>query len=293
VAERGTGRGSESREERARRVHDLLAEWDGWLRQQQEEEREAREQQEQDGADLQKPADQVIWDFLSRPPRGPRPTLTHDQIAAAAIDIADIDGLDAVTMRALAKRLDVATMGLYRYIRGKDDIFALMLNATAQEVDPPPAGTAGWRETLRLIAEEMRAMHLRHPWLTRLQSTTAAMLAPNALTILEAGLAALDAADLDLDVDQMMSAFSAMVSYVQGKAAAEVAQLEASRRYGWSSDDDMRKAVAPQLMWQLTQGRYPVLAHYIIDGSNQDDAEWSFAFGLECVLDGIATRLGL
>jgi AcrR family transcriptional regulator len=209
------------------------------------------------------------------------------------VRIADADGLDAVTMRRLAGDLDVATMGLYRYVRNKEDIFALMINEVAREVSLPAAGTVGWRETFRSIAGELRAGHLRHPWLTRLENSTAAIMAPNLLAVVEAGLAALDALDLALDPDQMMSAFGALTAYVQGKAAAEVAQREAFRQYGWESDDDMRAAAAPMLMWLLDGGDYPTLAHYIVDGSNQDDADWSFSFGLECVLDGIEARLGL
>jgi AcrR family transcriptional regulator len=264
----------ESREDRSRRIGELLAKLDA-------------------GQSARTPGDQLVWEYLSRPPRGPRPTLTHDQIAAAAVELADAAGLDAVTMRRLAGRLDVATMGLYRYVRNKDDIFSLMLNAVAREIALPEPGGAGWRDTLRGIAREMRAGHLRHPWLARLQANIAASVAPNVLAVIEAGLAALDAVDVDLDVDQMMAAFSSMTAYVQGKAAAEIAQREAYRRYGWSSDDDMRAAAGPRLLWLLNRGDYPTLAHYIVDGSNQDDAEWAFAFGLECVLDGIAVRLGL
>jgi hypothetical protein len=43
----------------------------------------------------------------------------------------------------------------------------------------------------------------------------------------------------------------------------------------------------------LGTGRYPTLSRYIIEGSNEDDAEWQFEFGLRCVLDGIAARLGI
>jgi AcrR family transcriptional regulator len=278
VPERSTDGGRESRQARARRLRDVLSEMAERIR------RDPRH----DG-----PGDPLIWDYLDRPSRGPRPALTHDQIAAAAVGLADADGLDAVTMRALAGRLDVATMGLYRYVKGKECVFALMLNAVAQEVDIPEPGTAGWRETFRHIAQELRAMHLRHPWLVRLQSSIAGMLAPNLLGILEAGLAALDAVDLDLDADEMMAAFSAMTAYVQGKATSEVAQRDAYQRYGWSSDEDMRAAAGPRLLGLLARGEYPTLAHYIVDGSNEDDADWSFTFGLECVLDGVAARLGL
>jgi AcrR family transcriptional regulator len=278
VTERSTdggGRrdGRESRADRWRRISELLAKFDA--------------------EQSRTPGDQLIWEYLSRPTRGPRPTLTHEQIAAAAMELADADGLDAVTMRRLAGRLEVATMGLYRYVRNKDDIFSLMLDAVGREIALPEPGSAGWRDTLRGIAREMRAGHLRHPWLARLQANMSASVAPHVLAVAEAGLAALDAAGHDLDVDQMMAAFSTMTAYVQGKAAAEIAQREAYRRYGWSSDDDMRAAAGPRLLWLLKRGDYPTVAHYIVDGSNQDDADWGFAFGLECVLDGIAARLGL
>jgi AcrR family transcriptional regulator len=278
----GSARGGptkgESRAARTRRIHAQLEQFSAKLA--------ARD------AAGGKPEDQVIWEYLSRPPRGPRPTLTHDQIAAAAVEIADADGLEAVTMRRLAGRLDVATMSLYRYVRNKEDVFALMLDAVAREIGLP-APDAGWRDAFRHIAKEMHAGHLRHPWMAQLQSTTAFTLTPHVLAIAEAGAAALDAVDLDLDVDQMMAAFSAMQAYVQGKAAAEISQRDAYRRYGWTSDDDMRAATGPKILRILLNGDYPTLAHYIVDGSNQDDAEWGFAFGLECVLDGIAARLGL
>ncbi|HEX6469303.1 MAG TPA: TetR/AcrR family transcriptional regulator [Streptosporangiaceae bacterium] len=279
MTERSADGATESREQRDRRIRALM---ERWTAERDGDDREPRE-----------PNDQLPREQPSRPPRGPRPTLTLDQIAAAAVGIADADGLDAVTMRRLAARLDVATMSLYRYVKNKEDVYALMLDAVAREITLPAPGSAGWRETLRRIATEMRAGQLRHPWLARLQSSTAFVIAPSVLAVLEAGLAALDAADITLDVDEMVAAFSTMTAYVQGRATAEVAQRETYRRFGWSSDDDMRAAAGPQLVPLLARGDYPTLAHYIVDGSNQDDAEWSFAFGLECILDGIAARLGL
>ncbi len=282
-------RSTETAEDRSRRIREWLAAWMA----SQNEQNEQNEQQEQDGGRQRKPDDQPIWEHLSRPPRGPRPALTHDQIAAAAVELADEAGLDAVTMRALAKRLDVATMGLYRYVRGKDDVFALMLNETVGEIALPAEHTSDWRATVRRLAQDMRAVYLRHTWLPRLESSTYASVAPNLLAIAEAGLGALDAVGRDLDVDEMMAAFGTIGAFVRGSAAAELAQRETYQHYGWSSDDDMRQAAGPQVLGMLARGDYPTLARYIIDGSNEDNADWGFTFGLECVLDGIAARLGL
>jgi hypothetical protein len=63
---------------------------------------------------------------------------------------------------------------------------------------------------------------------------------------------------------------------------------------GWNSaEEDPRLAFLPWVRWMLGTGRYPMLTRYVIEGSNEDDAEWQFEFGLECVLDGIAARLGI
>jgi AcrR family transcriptional regulator len=275
-----TRRSGETDQDRSRRIREVLADWE-------------TAQHERDGGPPAKPDDQPIWQYMRRPPKGPRPALTHDQIAAAAVELADAAGIDAVTMRALAKRLDVATMGLYRYIRGKDDLFALMLDAVMGEIALPGEKTADWRAAARHLAQEMRVLYLRHTWLLQLEANSYATVSPNALAILEAGLAILDATGADLDVDQMMTAFGTIGAFVRGMTTTEIAQRNTYDRYGWSTDDDMRNAAGPQVLWMLANGDYPTVARYIIDGSNEDDADWRFTFGLECVLDGVAARLGI
>jgi hypothetical protein len=98
---------------------------------------------------------------------------------------------------------------------------------------------------------------------------------------------------LGLDVDTMMAVFGTVNSFARGAVFAEVAQRESLQRHGWESQDDARLAYLPMVRWMLETGRYPALSRYIIDGSNEDDAEWQFEFGLECVLDGISARLGI
>src|SRR4051795_5156750 len=103
----------------------------------------------------------ILWERVEGSGRGPRPNLTHDQIARAAVEIADAEGLTAVSMRHLAERLGIATMGLYRYVTGKDEVYELMLDAVATEIELPDAE---WRAVAESYARQLRALGLRHPW---------------------------------------------------------------------------------------------------------------------------------
>jgi AcrR family transcriptional regulator len=230
----------------------------------------------------------ILWERVEGSGRGPRPNLTHDQIARTAVEIADAEGLGAVSMRHLAERLGVATMGLYRYVTGKDEIYELMLDAVVAEIDLPDGG---WREVADAYARQTRALNLRHRWMQQAYARVPAALSPASVALTEKALTSVDG--LGLDVDTMMAVFGVVSSFARGAVVAEVAQHEALERHGWKNEDDMRLAYLPWARWMLGTGRYPTLSRYIIEGSNEDDAEWQFEFGLRCVLDGIASRLGI
>ncbi|MFI6131700.1 TetR/AcrR family transcriptional regulator [Micromonospora sp. NPDC051141] len=106
-----------------------------------------------------------IW---SRPPRGSRgPTPTHgrDEIAAAAVTLADAGGLDAVSMRAVAGALDMAAGSLYRHLSSRDDLLDLMVDRCVGELRPYPDDDGDWVEQFLRLARRQLALHRRHPWL--------------------------------------------------------------------------------------------------------------------------------
>jgi AcrR family transcriptional regulator len=246
----------------------------------------AQEHEEQRAEDPRRKP--MLWERVEGSPRGPRPALTHDQIARAAVEIADAEGLNAVSMRHLAERLGVATMGLYRYVTGKDEVYELMLDAVAAGLSLPDAG---WRAVADSYARQLRALSLRHPWMYQAFARIPASLSPANLAIMEQALGSIDG--LGLDVDTMMAVFGTVNAFARGAAFAEVTQRESLQRQGWESEDDARLAYMPWVRWMLNTGRYPKVTRYVIEGSNEDDAEWQFEFGLKCVLDGIAARLGI
>ena len=232
-----------------------------------------------------------IWERMERPARPPRAALTHAQIGAAAVEIADTEGLDAVSMRRLAERLGVATMGLYRYVRGKDDVIELMVDRVyAEEARAGEGGGEGgdWREVLRVSALRLRALILRHPWLV---DTTAGSgpLTPNFVARLDRLLASLDG--LGLDADTAMTVIGTVTAFVTGATTSRIRMDRLMRKEGAEKMDDLRTLYSSRMRWLLDSGRYPAFERYIRQGVRKDDDDWQFELGLDSVLDGIAARL--
>lgn len=249
----------------------------------------------QDGGQRHDPADPVqatsVWQRMERTTRTPRTTLSHAAIAAAAVEIADAEGLDAVSMRKLSGHLGVTTMALYRYVTGKEELFELMADAAYPDSEPAAGEGATWRDVLRSHAHQLRAIALRHPWMIELSARRVVHISPRVMATLERSLAALDG--LDLDYDDMFAVQYAVLSYVRGAIADEVGQLELMKRQQWESGHDLRLAYGPHMKWLLETGRYPVFTRWAMTAERKDDADWRFEFGLDCVLDGVAARLGI
>src|SRR5689334_18132683 len=96
--------------------------------------------------------------------RGPDPAYSREQITAAAVKIADAEGLEAVSMRRIAREVNAGAMSLYRYIGSKDDLIELMID-TVQGEEPLPERSGDWRADITAVADLMRAHLRRHPWL--------------------------------------------------------------------------------------------------------------------------------
>ncbi|MFJ9696123.1 TetR/AcrR family transcriptional regulator [Kitasatospora sp. NPDC101183] len=113
-------------------------------------------------------APELIWLRPERTGRGPRPAHSRSSIAAAAIGIADAEGMDAVSMRRVAGVLGAGTMSLYNYVPKKEHLLDLMLDATAAEYRLPPGPTGDVRADLAALAHQQLAIFRRHPWLPAL-----------------------------------------------------------------------------------------------------------------------------
>lgn len=126
---------------------------------------------------------QLIWMRPERAAAGRPAGHSRAEITAAAIGIADREGLDAVSMRRVAAELGTGAASLYRYVETRDDLLDLMIDAVGgEQALPPPSGD--WLADLVGVGDQARAVMRRHPWLPGLV-TTRAVLGPNGLAVLE------------------------------------------------------------------------------------------------------------
>src|SRR5690606_6173183 len=110
----------------------------------------------------------VAWGVAEFPQRGPKRELSHEGIVDAAIEIADAEGLDAVTMQRVAASFGFTTMALYRYIASKDELHRLMLDAALRAEDMAGIPHDDWRVGLQAWAEVLADCYRRHPWILQL-----------------------------------------------------------------------------------------------------------------------------
>lgn len=238
----------------------------------------------QDGAEL--PAGlAAVWGVRERSARGPKPALTLARIVEDGVELARSEGLGAVSMARVAKRLGVSTMALYRYVPAKDELLVLMVDAA---FGPPPALDAdalGWREALASWAWAQRERVREHVWALQVP-ITGPPLGPNAVAWLDRALAAL--AGTGLEEEEKASVVLLVSGYVRSEGTL-VAELTAA---GGISDaamvsyaDTLRALVSPERFPAL----HALLAAGVFDKADPPDKE--FEFGLERILDGVAALI--
>jgi AcrR family transcriptional regulator len=231
----------------------------------------------------------VIWDRPERAARGPVPSLSREEIASAAVTLADTQGIDAVSMRALALELGVGAASLYRYVARKDELIELMVDAVMGNDLHFEVGR-GWREDLRSFARGLRATILRHPWMA-VPSAGLRNFGPNTAQCHERVLGAIDA--LGLDIDDMLVMVETVDAFVRGRALEELSEQEALRRSGLNREQWMQAQV-PYVQGLIDSGRYPLLTRVILEARaphDPDRLEHGFDVGLDLVLDGLARML--
>ena len=143
-----------------------------------------------------------------------RPRLTRDDIAAAAIGIADTEGIAALSMRRLATELDVGTMSLYHYVRTKDELLSLVIDAMLNEVLIPPTTPMPqeWRAAITLVARRSRDALLRHRWVLDINDDPP--IGPNAMRHFDQTLQAVSGFNAPLEVK--LDLMAAVDEYVFG-----------------------------------------------------------------------------
>jgi AcrR family transcriptional regulator len=210
-----------------------------------------------------------IWLRPEGSRRGPRPAFSRGEITAAAVALADAQGLEAVSMRRIGARLGTGATSLYSYVAGKDDLYELMVDAVIGEIRvPKPSGD--WRADLRTVAERTYGVLRRHPWFVHLGIQPG--LGPQTQGYGQAALAVLDG--LGLDLTTQINVLAALNNYVFGFLHREIAWEQLRRRSGLDRAAERDEALADHVAVRLEL--------------TSPDA---FRFGLDCLLDGVAARV--
>lgn len=223
---------------------------------------------------------EVIWARPERTGRGPKPAYTRADIAAAAVRIADAEGLDGVSMRRVAAELGCGTMSLYNYVPRKEDLYELMIDAIGAEHEiREPSGD--WRADMLRNAMETRGIMHRHTWVPRLMSGVYGF-SPNSLRYLEHCLECLE--PLDLPYATKTELVALLNGVVTTYTANEIATAERTRSMPWSEEEENAVRIA-YLGSQVATGAYPRLAAAFMEQSGPIDLEGVFRRALERVLD--------
>jgi DNA-binding transcriptional regulator YhcF (GntR family) len=209
--------------------------------------------------------------------------LNRKQVLNVAIAIADVEGLDAVSMRRLAAELGVGPMSLYRHVANKDELVTQMADVAFGEPELPDPGPEGWRAKLELISRRQWELCRRHLWLPRAVSFTRPLLVPTMMAHTEWTLRALDG--LGLPMATRIREALALHALVVNGAQALANETEAEQESGMTLDHwrlDRRKR-ADEL---LGDGRFPLLA--MVPEEAIPDPDELFEYSLARHLDGFA-----
>lgn len=230
----------------------------------------------------------LAWGVAERPERTPKRELSIERIVDAAIEIADADGLGAVSMAKVAQRLGFTTMSLYRYVTSKDDLLLLMQEAVLDVEFPPAHEPPDWRAELRTWAQFTMAVFATHPWFLDVP-VTGVPLTPNNLRGADTCLRAMRSTPLDeeekMSVVLLLSGYARNAARLESDLARAADEADGGGAVDGSTFSDALRGLVDEV-------RFPYLRPLVLSGSYGaegpiDDTAW----GLERILDGLAVYI--
>lgn len=230
---------------------------------------------------------ELLWGKGAPARRGPKPKYTLAEIVVAAVEIADTEGLEALTTRRVAEKLGISPMSLYTYVPGKEELLDLMFDHIAGErvTERPVFNPKEWRKNLTFIARGLWDFYLRHPWVLEF-ATHRSVLGPKTMEAADIALSALEGLGLtDLEMDRV---YTTIANFVHGAVRDAARESQVNQLTGMT-DNEWWYRVAPFLE-TLDFSPYPVLARVgqaAGEAWGAHDPEGAFAFGLERLLDGL------
>jgi AcrR family transcriptional regulator len=221
--------------------------------------------------------------------RGPRQRLSVDSVVQAAVAVADAEGIDAITIRRVTAAVGTSPMTLYTYVPGKAELLDLMLDDAYARIPRQSLSALGWRDRVRAVADQNRTLFETHPW-AALVATTRPPLGPGAMAKYDYELGAFDR--LGLDEVTMDAALAWTLAFVQGWART-AADAEAAQHESGLDDQEWWDIAGPLLSAVVDPEEFPLAVRVGAAAGDVHGAAWdaghAYEFGLQRVLDGLAT----
>jgi len=218
----------------------------------------------------------LLWTPERVGKRGRRPSLSRERLVRVAIELADTEGIAAVTMHRLAALVHSKAMSLYRYVPSKEVLLECMWDAAMG--DPPRLRSRRWRSNLTRWAAGSFERLEQHPWLIEL-ATSVRSVGPRWTGWLEVGLAAMTT--LPLNASEKLALLTAIDSHLRSAARL---------RFGAKADPQWAADFGRMLQKSAADDAYPTLGAMVRRGEfgvPGMSMEQMFEFGLDRILDGV------
>ncbi|WP_017569629.1 TetR/AcrR family transcriptional regulator [Nocardiopsis halotolerans] len=211
---------------------------------------------EQQGTNRMEREVELLWGLdQPEPRRGPKPKLSREAVVAAAVALADAEGLEAVSMQRVAKELGYTTMSLYRYVDSKEDMLVLMSDAGMDAEPPAPRGDGDWRAGVEEWVRGAVDLYRRHPWSVHLPLSGPPS-GPNGLRWMEAGLRELTHSGLDAGSALRMLM---MLSAALRDTLRIELEMERAARAGGETMADTERGYGRGLRRVVTEEAFPTI----------------------------------
>lgn len=237
----------------------------------------------------------TIWTRDDEQAAGPQP-LSRESIVAAAIEIADSEGIEAVSIRRLATKLGARPMSLYSHIERKGDLIDLMVDEVmggSVLPESPPSGD--WRDDLRRIAQRTRENTRSHPWMIGV-AFRRPFIGPNALRHIDQSLAAVS--ELPLPPERKRAVLLAVDTYTLGFVRWELKSMKGGKGTpmacaGIEDGGPSGAEIDAYIAAQAASGKYPHL-HELGGKKSMSLGVKAEAFetGLNWLIAGIEAEVG-
>jgi len=209
----------------------------------------------------------------------PRAPLNRERVLSAAVELADREGVDALSMRRLSAELGVVPMALYKHVANKDELVDGMIDVVVAEIDPPRTDT-DWKTAVRERILSARRMLLRHPWASRvMESRTRPTMTVMAYMDSMIGMFIAGGFSIDLIHHVMHAMGSRLMGFTQEM---------------FNDQSDEEQPFQPEMLEQL-QTVFPSIYELYLTVNHEDesivgpgcDDQFEFEFALDLMLDGI------